>query len=242
MFNTKKIFFTPDLKICEIIPDNPYLLLFFEHFGITLPVQDKSLETICIEKGLSLRLVITFANLFNGVTQVSDPELSFDDTRAIILYLKNSHEFYSGEIYPEILNTIERMAEINDSSEMNLVKKFFTDYFSEVNEHFDYENKVVFPYVLELYECIKKNDNEKKSKEYSVVEYRDQHNDIEEKLEDLKKLLIKYLPQKTDRILRRKLLYSLFELDHDLSVHSQIEEFILIPLVEKMESHLNSSK
>ena len=164
MFNTKKIYFTPDLKICEIIPDNPYLLLFFEHFGITLPVQDKSLETVCEENGLSLRLVITFANLFNGVTQVSDPELSFDDTRAIILYLKNSHEFYSDEIYPEILKTIEQMAKVNDSSEMSLVKKFFTDYFSEVNEHLDYENKVVFPYVLELYERIKKAITEKKTK------------------------------------------------------------------------------
>ncbi len=49
MFQTKKIYFTPDLKISEIIPDNPYMLLFFEHFGITLPVQDKSIQTICIE-------------------------------------------------------------------------------------------------------------------------------------------------------------------------------------------------
>jgi regulator of cell morphogenesis and NO signaling len=217
-------------------------LLFFEHFGITLPVQDKTLETVCEENGLSLRLVITFANLFNGVTQVSDPELSFDDTKAIILYLKNSHEFYSDEIYPEILNTIEQMAKVNDSSEMSLVKKFFTDYFTEVNEHLDYENKVVFPYVLELYERIKKGNNGEKNKEYSVVEYRDQHNDIEEKLDDLKKLLIKYLPKKNDRILRRKLLLSLFELDYDLTVHSQIEEFILIPLVEKMESYLKTSK
>lgn len=241
MLHTKKIYFTPDLKICEIIPDNPYLLLFFEHFGITLPVQDKSLEAVCEEHGISLRLMLTFANLFNGVTQVSSPELSFEDTKAIILYLKNSHEFYSGEIYPEILNTIEQMAEVNDSSEMNLVKKFFTEYFNEVNEHLDYENEVVFPYVLDLYEQTKKREQGKKKKEYSVVQYRDQHNDIEEKLEDLKKLLIKYLPQKDDMILRRKILFNLFQVEYDLNVHSQIEEFILIPLVEKMESYLNQT-
>ena len=241
MLHIKKIYFTPDLKICEIIPDNPYLLLFFEHFGITLPVQDKSLEAVCEDHDISLRLVLTLANLFNGVTQVRDPELSFEDTKAIILYLKNSHEFYSGEIYPEILSTIEQMAEVNDSSEMSLVKKFFTEYFSEVNEHLNYENEVVFPYVLSLYDQIKNSEQGKKRKEYSVVEYREQHNDIEEKLEDLKKLLIKYLPQKNDMILRRKILFSLFELEYDLNVHSQIEEFILIPLVEKMESHLTKT-
>ena len=210
MFYTKKIYFTPDLKICDIIPDNPYMLLFFEHFGITLPVQDKSIETVCEENSISLGLVLTFANLFNGVRQEAAPALSFDDTKAIILYLKNSHEFYSDEIYPEILSTIEQMAEVNDSSEMSLVKKFFTDYFSEVNEHLDYENKVVFPYVLNLYDQVKKGQLREKSKEYSVVEYRDQHNDIEEKLDDLKNLLVKYLPQKNDRILRRKLLLQPF--------------------------------
>ena len=124
---------------------------------------------------------------------------------------------------------------------MSLVKKFFTEYFSEVNEHLRYENEVVFPYVLSLYDQIKNREQGKKRKEYSVVEYREQHNDIEEKLEDLKKLLIKYLPQKNDMILRRKILFSLFELEYDLNVHSQIEEFILIPLVEKMESHLTKT-
>ena len=218
------------------------MLLFFEHFGITLPVKDKTLEQLCGEHGLSLKLVTTFANLFDNVTRLSDPDLSIDDTKAIILYLKNSHEFYSREIYPDILKIIEQMTEVNDSHEMSLVKKFFTEYFNEVNEHLDYENKVVFPYVLDLFDRVKKGEHRNETKEYSVVEYRDQHNDIEEKLDDLKKLLIKYLPQKNDRILRRKLLYSLFELDYDLKVHSQIEEFILIPLVEKMESHLKRTQ
>ena len=239
MFQPKKIYFTPDLKISEIIPDNPYLLLFFEHFGIRLPVQDKSIQIICSENKLNTELVISLANMFNGVRQVSGPKLSFDDIRTIILYLKNSHEFYSKEIYPEILNTIEQLAAVNHSREMDLVKKFFTEYFDEVTDHLDYENNVVFPYVLDLYDHIKNKESGKQKKEYSVVEYRDHHNDIEEKLEDLKKLLLKYLPQKSDRILRRKLLFSLFELEYDLNVHSQIEEHILIPLVEKMELHLN---
>lgn len=241
MFQRKKISFKPELKISEIIPDNPYLLLFLEHFDIKLPVKDKTIQTICNEYNLNSDLVISFANLFNGSGNVAEPNITFEDARTIVNYLKNSHEFYSHEIYPEILNTIGKMAEINHSSEMSLVKKFFTEYFNEVTEHLDYENNIVFPYVIDLYERIKKDKHEKQKKEYSVVEYRDHHNDIEEKLEDLKKLLIKYLPEKRDRILRRKLLFSLFELEYDLNIHSQIEEHILIPLVEKMELHLNSA-
>ena len=70
---------------------------------------------------------------------------------------------------------------------------------------------------------------------YSVIKYRDRHNDIEEKLTDLKNLLIKYLPQKNDQQIRRKLLFSLFELEFDIHIHTRIEESILIPLVEKLE-------
>ncbi|MBN2635459.1 MAG: hypothetical protein JXR61_04255 [Prolixibacteraceae bacterium] len=239
MYQINKIKFTPDLRISDVIPENPYFLLFFEHFGITLPVEDKTIQAICEENQLNTELVISFANLFNGSGNVTEPKISFEDARSIVHYLKNSHEFYSHEIYPEILNTIGKMAEINHSSEMSLVKKFFTEYFNEVTEHLDYENNIVFPYVIDLYERIKKDKHNNQKKEYSVVEYRDHHNDIEEKLEDLKKLLIKYLPETKDRILRRKLLFSLFELEYDLNVHSQIEEHILIPLVEKMELHLN---
>ncbi len=238
MYQIKKIFLTPDLKISEIILDNPYLLLFLEHFGIDLPLQDKSLKTICVENKLNPRLVVAFGNLYTGVQDTGGMELSFDDTRSIVSYLKNSHKFYSDEIYPEIRNTIRQMAEVNDSREMALVQKFFTEYFNEVTEHLEYENNVVFPYVLDLHRQIQYHEHAEKRKGYSVLEYRDQHNDIEEKLDDLKQLLIKYLPQKNDRKLRRKLILSLFELDYDLNVHSQIEELILIPLVEKMESHL----
>ncbi len=238
MFHAKKIYFTPDLKISDILPDNPYLLLFLEHFGIELPVHDKSLKTICEEHNLSPQLILAFANLYSGVQDTRGMTLSFDDTKAVILYLKNSHKFYSDEIYPEIRNTIRQMAEVNNSREMALVTRFFNDYFKEVTEHLNYENNVVFPYVLDLHEQVQQRRKVSKSKEYSVTEYREQHDDIEEKLDDLKQLLIKYLPRKNDKIFRRKLILSLFELEYDLNVHSQIEELILIPLVEKMESHL----
>jgi len=77
---------------------------------------------------------------------------------------------------------------------------------------------------------------------YSVKEYQDHHNDIEEKLTDLKNLLIKYLPQKEDQQIRRKLLFSLFELEYDLNIHSRIEDNILVPLAELMERNLGTGK
>ena len=125
---------------------------------------------------------------------------------------------------------------------MALVEKFFDTYFNEVKEHLEYENTIVFPYILELYSKTENLLVPAKQAKYSVKEYKDQHNDIEEKLDDLKNLLIKYLPQKNDQSLRRKLLLSLYELEYDLNIHSQIEDLILIPLVAKMESQISRIK
>lgn len=242
MYKTINIYLTPDLKMSDVILNNPYLLLLLEHFGIDVPLQDKSLNTVCEENNLNTELFLTFANLYNGVKYTPKVPLSFNDTHAIINYLKNNHKFYSEEIYPNILSTINQMAEVNNYKEMALVPKFFVDYFNEVSDHLDYENRVVYPYVLDLYEQIKNLKYTKKKTKYSVVEYKEHHNDIEEKLNDLKNLLIKYLPQKDDQELRRRLILSLFELEYDLNIHSQIEDLLLIPLVAKMESHLNKAR
>jgi regulator of cell morphogenesis and NO signaling len=125
---------------------------------------------------------------------------------------------------------------------MALVPKFFVDYFKEVKEHLDYENKVVFPYISDLYGQIISSEHSEKISKYSVLEYKEHHDDIEEKLKDLKNLLIKYLPLKHDLVVRRKLLFLLSELEYDLNIHSQIEDLILIPLVTQMESHLKRGK
>jgi len=239
MNQTAKIHLTSDIRISDVIINKPLLLLMIEHFGIALPLNDKSIEKICEDNNISTVLFLAIADLYNGVQHSSELPLSFDDTNKIIEFLQSSHKFYLKELYPDILENIRQIAKVNDSKEVVLVQKFFVDYFSEVTEHLDYEDKVVFPYVLDLYRQMTKKRHIKKESNYSVREYKRHHNDIEEKLKDLKKLLVKYLPQKNDQVIRRRLLLNLSELEFDLNIHSKIEDMILIPLVTKMESSLS---
>ncbi len=234
------------MKVSEIILDNPYLMLMLEHFGLKLVVQEKTVKQLCNENNINLELFLNISNLFNGIQSETNTEYSFDDAKIIITYLKNSHEYYLKEKYPQIRSYIKQVYSVNDHEEILIAEKFFAKYFKEVTEHLNYEDKVVFPYVINLYGKIVNSKqstiHSSKVEEYSVKEYRLHHDDIEEKLNDLKNLLIKYLPQKNDQQIRRKLLFSLFEVEYDLNIHSQIEDTILIPLVEKMEKHLKRSK
>lgn len=242
MHQKNKIFITSEIKTSDIIISNPYLMLMLEHFKINMEVHEKTVEQICIEYKINLELFLTIANLFNEFKPSPISEYSSNDIQTIINYLKNSHQFYLKEKYPQIQDYIKQIYQINNHPEILMIEKFFDTYFIEVTEHIDYENSVVFPYIVNLDSRLSQKNYEDTENSYSVTEYREYHNDIEEKLTDLKNLLIKYLPQKGDQQLRRKLLFCLFELEYDLNIHSQIEDSILIPLVEKMEQLAKQSK
>ena len=72
-------------------------------------------------------------------------------------------------------------------------------------------------------------------KSYSIMDYEDEHDNVEEKLFDLKNLIIKYLPAPKNELTSYKILLELFELEKDLREHARIEDMILVPKVEAME-------
>lgn len=220
-----------DMKMSDLILSNHLQVLVLERFGIELGVQDKTIATVCNEYNISAEVFLTIANLQNNSAHFPDLSLSNSDIEEIIKYLKRSHQYFSEEVFPEIITNIHRMSEFNNKPEIVMVEEFFNEYKNEVDQHFNYENVEVFPYILSLLEP----DKTAGVSQYSVSEYKEHHDDIEDKLDDLKKLLIQHLPQKKDCVIRRKILFALFNLELDLAIHTKIENDILIPLVEKIE-------
>lgn len=224
----------PDSKASDIIEHNPLLLLLFEHLKIPLGIHEKTVEHLCTEHNIELKLFLVIANLFNGFNPNPSEVESLKDIRLIISYLENNHKHYTTEKFPLLTSYIREISALNSHPEIELLKRFFDEYLDEVFEHLKYENTIVFPYVLKL--AYQKTEETKTAgNKYSMADYRGHHDDIEEKLTDLKNLLIKYLPPDKDMQVRRKLILTLNELEFDLHIHSLIEESILIPIVEKLE-------
>lgn len=231
MYQTHKTYITSDMKMSDLIIENSSLLLLLEHFEVDFTVKEKTVEQLCIDNKIDLSVFLVFGNLYNGFFPDKDEINSLEDISTIIRFLKNSHRFYKHDKYPEIKYFLKQLHEKHNTEDILLIEKFFNDYFEEVLEHLDYEDSVVFPYICRLIEdrkVVGKNN-------FSANEYRDHHSDIETKLTDLQNLLLKHISLKNDLTLRRKFLFSLFELEFDLNVHSLIEEKILLPLVGKIE-------
>jgi len=238
MESRANLFVNADQKVSELVFDNPHIILLLEHFDIAFPLQERTIREACNDANLNPEVFHTFVNLYFGNIITATPHFTFLETQPIIRFLKNSHNYYLNEKFPDIRQNLMKMYEVNHESGMLMVEKFFNDYLNEVVEHLKYEDEIVFPYITSLNQHITQNKPFGEPVTYSMNEYREHHNDIEEKLNDLNNLLVKYLPGTNDRIIRRKLFLSLSNLEFDLNIHAKIEEMILIPLVEKMEFDL----
>jgi regulator of cell morphogenesis and NO signaling len=231
-------YISTDTEMAEIVLSHPRTLLLLEHLEIMLPIHSKSVSRLCKERNIREGLFITLAKLFMGDQIIDRSNIIMSDLPVIIMFLRNNHTYYH-EIYSNIQKSIQKLHQVNNDPEIAMVDRFFQDYFAEVKEHLDYEDEIVFPYMEALYlSMVNKKPMDFQTK-YSVIEYKEHHNDIEEKLNDLMSLLIKYLPNKNDQQARRILFMALSEVDFDLNIHSRIEDQILIPLVEIAEDQLS---
>lgn len=232
MYQTRKTYIQPEMKMAELIDENYSLLLLLQHFQIDFAVGDKTVAQLCEEYSVDLPVFIIISNLYNGFYPNQKEIMAISNIAEIIRFLQNSHQYYKYDKYPEIKAYLQVLHEKHNTDAILLVEKFFNTYFEEVLEHLDYEEDVAFPYFSKLLG----NDFNGSKSAFSVNEYREHHTDIETKLTDLKNLLLRHITIKDDLTIRRKFLYSLFELESDLQIHSQVEELILLPLVESIEN------
>ncbi|MBQ4189237.1 MAG: helix-turn-helix transcriptional regulator, partial [Bacteroidales bacterium] len=87
----------------------------------------------------------------------------------------------------------------------------------------------VFPYVQSLLEG-------RSAGNFSIMDFEENHSNVDEKLGDLRNIIMKSLPAVCDGEKRIDLLDFIFHLQKDLARHTCVEEDVLIPLVRRLEN------
>jgi regulator of cell morphogenesis and NO signaling len=221
------------LKMHQVVSANPRFLLVLEYFNISLGFGDQTVQEICQNHKVNEQLFLTIANLYCHRESVRIDARCFDHSDALLVleYLKTSHVYFLDEKIPQLKRIIEEKSARNPEEKYTkIINKFVHDYAEEVFDHINYENTIVFPYVKSLLE------EHGKKQIYTIEEFKKNHSNIEEKLTDLKNLLIKYVPPEYDAMVRRKLLFELYDLEWDIEVHDFIENNLLIPIAQKLEN------
>jgi regulator of cell morphogenesis and NO signaling len=233
-----------EMKLADVIHHDYNLVPVIKRFGISLGFGDKSIEIVCHEKDINISFFLTILNAFHDPQLLDKSYLQTFSSKLLIDYLRKTHNYYLEYKIPEIECLIDEMeSELEqDKKSYKLLKRFFEEYKSELKKHIEREEKSVYPYVLELEDGINENFVTKslrnKIKNDSIASYEDEHDNVEEKLTDLKNILIKYIPPTANQKNRFKLLKELNVLEKDLNDHASIEDFILVPKVEILEKHI----
>ncbi len=225
---------TGDLKMADVVDLNQRLLLVIERFGISLGFGDKTIYEVSAQYKINPALLLLVMNVFNDHSFTVDGLVTPEYIPGLVEYLKRGHRYFLTEKLPYISQLIDRFIERTENPDTRLLRSFFQEYVNEVVEHMHLEEKTVFPYILEVFE--QSGGKESKLLNYRIDDFVDNHTDIEEKLEDLKNLLIKHFPPTRDRFFRNQILLELYDLEYDLNDHNGVEERILAPLVRTLEN------
>ncbi|WP_444822523.1 hemerythrin domain-containing protein [Thermophagus sp. OGC60D27] len=217
------------------------LLAVLQRLKIPFGFKDKSIQTVCREEGIDLNFFLSLAKWFHERDYFPGETLMSHPVKWLIKYLRSTHSCYIDYQIPRIESEIVEIENIDQSSSQNmqLMLKFFREYINEFTTHIELEEKTIFPYILQLEENLEKDQPDpaflKKARGYTIRDFLGEHSDIEEKLTDLRNILLKYLAPPSDNCLFTNVLIEIFRLGNDLSDHTILEENVLIPQVIKLE-------
>lgn len=233
-----------EMKMTDMIHLNHLLLTVINRFGIPMGFGDKTIQEVCEQNKIDPDFFLQIVNSFHNENYF--PKLQFLNfpVSRFIEYLRRAHSDYLSRNIPAIEHLLEKLTltDSRDKTPLLVLQKFFLEYKNELIVHINREEQRVFPYVIDLensYRDLQISDElYGRIKQYSIEDYFNEHNDIEEKLYDLKNLLIKYFPAGADRHLQEDLLHRLFLLEKDLNRHSLMEDKVLVPKVAMIEREL----
>lgn len=221
--------FTTRMKLADLIHTDYKLLLLLPRFGLNLGFGDKSVEECCRQHHISEKLFVMICNVYAFSHYLpGEEELNQVDINQLLLYLKKSHSYYLDNRILTIQSQLADISEKEGSQQKKILNRFFEEYKNEVIHHFEYEEKIVFPYISEMKTGVNQDG-------YSIEIFEQNHSNIEDKLNDLKNIVIKYLPETALLLEKTNMLFNIFSLEEDLCKHALIEDKILIPLVQKQE-------
>jgi len=218
------------MKMAELMDINFNLAGVLTRMGLSFGFGEASVEEVCNKSGINVNtfLLICSVYAFDNYRPTSDI-LAKTDLREIVKYLRLSHAYYMSFAVTDLEAALEAVLKPCSEKQRKVLWSFFKQYKDELAKHFEYEENTVFPYVEAVLDHNKKPG-------YTIGEYEKNHSNVEEKLEDLKNLVMKYMPKECDQKQIYRALFYICTLELDLAKHTIIEDKILVPVAGRMEN------
>ena len=222
--NTERLLISPSMKMAEMMNVSPALPGVLTRMGIPFGFGDGTVEEVCRREGIDPETFLLICSVYAGDGSVPAKErVRKADLKDVLKYLRRSHAYYTEVAMKDLTAALVSLTEPCDERHRNIIRKFFTEYKEELFKHLEYEENTVFPQAEAAI----------LHKRSSSDDYEENHSHVEEKLEDLKNLVMKYMPPECGQQEIFRALTCIFSLQEDLSRHILVEEGILVPIVNR---------
>lgn len=227
-------YYSPEDKMITLIAEDYSLIQVMTRFGIRMGFGDKTVSEVCEEAGVDCNTFLAVVNfVVEGFTIFNNSRpLSI---QSLMHYLKQSHIYFLEYCLPMIRRKLLDGINLNTGDVSFLILKFFDEYYREVKTHMEYEERTVFNYIEAMLNGIRPSD-------FHIATYSDHHEQVADKLGELKSIIIKYCPANADANLLNDALYSIYRCERELENHCKVEDHLLVPEILRLEKGLVSSQ
>lgn len=224
--------FSPHMRLAELISANHNLILILPRLGISLGFGDRSVREVCVQYDVPEDFFLLLCNVYSFEDyRPGHKEIEHTDMHLLAHYLRKSHQDYL-ERLKHIERHLQQLAGQVEPKYGQLLTGFYEDYQQEVIEHFDCEEKIVFPYMQQLEDGGTMPEG---TEGFSIARFKHVHGNVHDKLNDLTGIIFKYLPGNVFPKESIELIFDIFQISIDLDRHTLVENKVLVPYVEHLE-------
>jgi regulator of cell morphogenesis and NO signaling len=208
------------MKVADLVDSNSHLLGVLSRMGIPMGLGDATVEETCRLHGVDTDTFLLICNMYSFRDYIpSEEEMTRLDPAQVVSYLKQSHIYYREDALVTLADAIRHMLEPCEERRRRFIRTFYDDYTAELEKHFAYEEANVFPFA----EAIIRGDTTMER----FYQIEAEHTDIEAKIGDLKRIILKYPPSECRSADIQQVLNFLYFLDEDLTRHNMVEDRLL---------------
>lgn len=220
---------TPDTKLCEVIVDEPSVVPVINRFDIVLGVGDRTIKSICKEKGIDTSFFITILNAFIHESFFLENVTGAFNAGDVVDYLCKTNNSYMRNQLPNIERHFAALISRSDSNNnLPLLFNFYREVKTEIERRIDSDNQW-FDAIISA---------EQSNSEVSVAgnAIQAESDSIEDKLSDLINMFVIHLRGDYDRNLCHAVLFAVISLEKDICQNNRIRNRVLRPLVDALNS------
>lgn len=214
-------------RLRDLISSNSRLLVTISHFGISMGFGDATVHEVCERHNVDIPTFLTVANFLSQRPYA----VSAVKVAPLMEYLKGTHTYFLDFFLPSIRRKlIEAVTHGGSDIEVSLLLlRFFDEYVKEISCHMNYENDNVFKHIDDLLE----------NHSHSGIPcpgglFSNQHDDVTCKLQELKNVIIGFVPQRDSNLMNSALL-DIITCEKEIIDHCAIEDELFEPAVRRLE-------